>query len=106
MLFGGAFAISLSDICALAAVAFAYHAHVSFAQVGSVFPGASIIAATAPTPGGLGSMEAALVAGFTGVGVESAVAVAVVLSYRLLTYWLPVVPGWLSFRSLEHRNLI
>ena len=57
----------------------------------------SLIAAAAPTPGGLGALEAALVAGFTGVGMESGVAVAAVLSYRLVTYWLPILPGWISF---------
>lgn len=26
--------------------------------------------------------------------------------HRLVTYWLPVVPGWISFRVLERRGLI
>ncbi len=51
-------------------------------------------------------MEAALVAGLTGVGMESGQAVAAVLSYRLLTYWIPILPGWLSFHYLERRNYI
>ena len=38
-------------------------------------------------------MEAALVAGFTGVGMDPAIAVAAVLSYRLVTFWLPILPG-------------
>ena len=84
----------------------AYHGGVSFAEVGAVYLGASLLAAAAPTPGGLGALEAALVAGFTGVGMESGVAVAAVLSYRLLTYWLPILPGWISFHILERRNLI
>ena len=46
-----------------------------------------------PTPGGLGAIEAALVAGLTGVGMDPAIAVAAVLSYRLATYWLPILPG-------------
>ena len=79
---------------------------VSFAQVGAVYLGSSLIAAAAPTPGGLGAMEAALVAGFTGVGVEPGIAVAVVLTYRLATFWLPILPGWLSFQALQRRNLI
>jgi uncharacterized membrane protein YbhN (UPF0104 family) len=37
---------------------------------------------------------------------DSGTAVAAVLSYRLLTYWLPILPGWLSFHSLERHNLI
>ena len=28
---------------------------------------------------------------------EPAIAVAAVLSYRLLTFWLPILPGWLCF---------
>ena len=65
-----------------------------------------MIAAAAPTPGGLGAMEAALVAGFTGIGMDGAIAVAIVLSYRLATYWLPILPGWISFQMLERRNYI
>ena len=51
-------------------------------------------------------MEAALVAGLTGVGMESGVAVAAVLSYRLVTYWLPILPGWISFRHLQQKGLV
>jgi undecaprenyl-diphosphatase len=106
LLFGGSLGVTLAYIGALAASAAAYHGGVSFAEVGAVYLGASLLAAAAPTPGGLGALEAALVAGFTGVGMESGVAVAVVLSYRLLTYWLPILPGWISFHILERRNLI
>jgi len=34
------------------------------------------------------------------------IAVAAVLSYRLATFWLPILPGWLSFNVLERRHLI
>ena len=51
-------------------------------------------------------MEAGLVAGFTGIGMEPSIAVAAVLSYRLLTFWLPVLPGWLCFHLLDRRNYI
>ena len=84
----------------------AFGSNVSFAQCGAVYLGASLVAEAAPTPGGLGAVEAALVAGLTGVGVESGEAVAAVLSYRLATYWLPVLPGWLAFHALERRNYI
>ena len=106
LLFGGSAAVTLAYIGALAASVAAYHGGVSFAEVGAVYLGSALLAAAAPTPGGLGALEAALVAGFTGVGMESGVAVAVVLSYRLVTYWLPILPGWISFHVLERRNLI
>ena len=105
-LFGGSAGVTLAYIASLYAAVAAFHADVSFAQVGAVYLGSSIIAAAAPTPGGLGAMEAALVAGLTGVGVDSGTAVAAVLSYRLLTYWLPILPGWISFHLLERHNLI
>lgn len=47
----------------------------------------------APTPGGLGAVEALLLATFAGFGVPSAVAVATVLVYRLMNYWLPFPIG-------------
>ncbi len=106
LLFGGSAAVTLAYIGALAASVAAYHGGASFAEVGAVYLGAALLAAAAPTPGGLGALEAALVAGFTGVGMEPGVAVAVVLSYRLVTYWLPILPGWISFHVLERRNLI
>lgn len=105
-LFGGSLGITLAYVGALAAAVAAYHGDVSLAQVGAVYLGASVIAAAAPTPGGLGALEAALVAGFTGVGMPSGTAVAAVLSYRLATYWLPVLPGWICFHALERRGLI
>ena len=105
MLFGGSAGVTLAYIGALAAAA-ALHGNVSFAHVGAVYLGTSVIAAAAPTPGGLGALEAALVAGFTGVGVKAGVAVAAVLSYRLATYWLPVLPGWLSLHRLQRANLL
>jgi undecaprenyl-diphosphatase len=105
-LVGGSIGVSMAYICALAAAIAAFDGGVSFAQVGAVYLGSSVVAAAAPTPGGLGAMEAALVAGLTGVGMEPSIAVAAVLSYRLLTYWLPVLPGWLSFHYLERRDFI
>jgi glycosyltransferase 2 family protein len=105
-LFGGSVALTLAYIGALGAAVAAMHGHLSIAQIGAVYLGASIIAAAAPTPGGLGALEAAVVAGLTGVGMESGAAVAAVLSYRLVTYWLPILPGWISFHALERRGLI
>ena len=106
MLFGGSAGVTLAYIAALAAAVAAFGGGLTFAQVGAVYLGASVVAAAAPTPGGLGAMEAALVAGLTGVGMDPGEAVAAVLSYRLATYWLPILPGWISFHILERRNFI
>jgi undecaprenyl-diphosphatase len=58
------------------------------------------------TPGGLGAIEAALVAGLSGVAMHAGPAVSAVLTYRLATHWLPIVPGWLSWRFLQKREYV
>jgi undecaprenyl-diphosphatase len=105
-LFGGSVGVTLAYIAALACAVTAFDGGIGLAEVGAVYLGASLLAAAAPTPGGLGAMEAALVAGFTGVGLDPAISVAAVLSYRLLTFWLPILPGWLCFHHLERRNYV
>jgi glycosyltransferase 2 family protein len=105
-LFGGSALITLAYIGALAASIQAFGGGPNFAVVGAVYLGAAMIAAAAPSPGGLGAIEAALVAGLTGVGMQAGPAVSAVLLYRLATYWLPVAPGWLSWRFLLRREYI
>jgi uncharacterized protein (TIRG00374 family) len=45
------------------------------------------------TPGWLGVLESALAAAYAALGVPAGFAVMAVLSYRLVSYWLPVVAG-------------
>jgi undecaprenyl-diphosphatase len=106
MLFGGSAGVTLAYVGALAATVHAFGGRISVAAVGAVYLAASAVAAAAPTPGGLGPLEAALVAGLTGVGMSSGPAVSAVLTYRLATYWLPVLPGWLSWQLLLKRHYV
>ena len=106
LLFGGSALITLAYIAALAASVQAFGGGPGLVVLGAVYLGAAALAAAAPTPGGLGAIEAALVAGLTGVGMQPGPAVSAVLLYRLATYWLPVLPGWLSWRSLQHRGYV
>jgi glycosyltransferase 2 family protein len=106
MLFGGSAAITLAYIGALAASVQAFGGGPGVILVGAVYLGAAAIAAVAPSPGGLGAIEAALVAGLTSVGMQAGPAVSAVLLYRLATYWLPIAPGWLSWRALLRRDYV
>ena len=101
MLVGGSALITLAYIGALAASVEAFGGGPGFVLIGAVYLGAAALAAVAPTPGGLGPLEAALTAGLAGAGMASGLAVAAVLLFRLATYWLPVAPGWVSFRLLQ-----
>ena len=105
-LFGGSAGVTTCYILALTASLRAFGADVSALKIAVVFLGGSAVASAAPTPGGLGAVEAALVAGLTAVGVASGPAVTGVLAYRLLTFWLPIIPGWLTFRALQRRHVI
>jgi len=100
-LFGGSAGVTLAYALTLACCLQAFDAHVPLASTIAVYLAAAAVASASPTPGGLGAMEAALVAGLTAVGAPTGPAVAGVLAFRLLTYWLPVLPGWLAYRALR-----
>jgi uncharacterized membrane protein YbhN (UPF0104 family) len=106
LLFGGSALVTLAYIGGLVASVAAFGASASIAQIGAVYLVASFIAAASPTPGGLGAIEAATIAGLTGVGIPSGPAVSAVLVYRLATYWLPVLPGWYSWRLLQRMDYL
>ncbi|MCU1379545.1 MAG: hypothetical protein JWN29_2528 [Acidimicrobiales bacterium] len=78
----------------------------SLVSVLAVYIGGSALAAAAPTPGGLGAVEASLIAGLTAVGQPAAGAVTAVLVFRLITYWLPVLPGAVSFWALRRSGTL
>ena len=106
LLAGGSALITLAYIGGLAASVQAFGGGAGIAEIGAVYLGAALIAAASPTPGGLGAIEAALVAGLTGIGIAPGPAVSAVLAYRLATYWLPVLPGWICLRILQKRDYI
>jgi glycosyltransferase 2 family protein len=106
MLFGGSALITLAYIGAFAASVEAFGGGPGIALIGAVYLGAAALAAAAPTPGGLGALEAALVAGLAGVGMAAGPAVSAVLLSRLATYWLPIAPGWLAWRVLQRREYV
>ena len=106
LLVGGSALITLAYIAGLAASVQAFGGGAGIAEIGAVYLGAALIAAASPTPGGLGAIEAALVAGLTGIGIAPGPAVSAVLAYRLATYWLPVLPGWICLRVLQKRDYV
>lgn len=53
----------------------------------------ALLGAAVPTPGGLGGVEAGILGGLIACGVPAAPALAATLLYRVMTYWLPIVPG-------------
>ncbi len=103
---GGALLLTAAYVLCLAASIRAVGGSVPIAAVALVYLTGSALGATAPTPGGLGAVEVALSAGLIAAGLPSATAVSSVLLFRLLTFWLPVPFGWVSFTYLQRRALL
>lgn len=70
---------------------------VGWAQVLAVFAFARLLTAIPLTPGGVGVVELALIAGISRGGGDDAEVVAAVLLFRLLTYVLPTLIGALTY---------
>ncbi|MEV5814600.1 lysylphosphatidylglycerol synthase domain-containing protein [Streptomyces mutabilis] len=81
-------------------------ASISLASVAVVFLAGNALGSAAPTPGGVGAVEATLTVGLIAVGLPKEVAAPAVLLYRLLTLWLPVLPGWLFFNHLTRKEAL
>ena len=87
-------------LCLVASVR-AFTPTASIAAISLVYLAGSVVAQAAPTPGGLGAVEAALAAGLTATGIDGALALSATLLFRLWTFWIPTIPGWLAFNRLQ-----
>lgn len=85
----------------------------SFAAVGASIPwrglllayGAGQLAANLPiTPGGLGVVEGSLTIAIVAFDGTDPLAFAAVLLYRIITFWGPLVVGWISWTDLTVRQ--
>lgn len=104
-LIGGSTFITLFYALALFCSLKAFGSAVPFGVALLVYLVGNTLAAPAPTPGGLGAIEAALVVGLSAAQVEIDQAVAGVLIFRLLTFWLPILPGALALKILSNGYL-
>jgi undecaprenyl-diphosphatase len=105
-LFSGVAGITVTNVLLLMAALNAFGIQPSLLQVGAVYLSGEALASASPTPGNLGAIEAALVANLTNLGVQMEPAVAGVLVYRLLSFWLPIVPGLLALRYLRRQQIL
>lgn len=104
---GGTLLLTLAFVLCLDASIRTFHGEVNFAAVAVIFLAGNALGSAAPTPGGLGAVEGALIAGLTTIGhLDSATATSAVLLFRVLTFWLPVLPGWLAFTQLTRRQAL
>ena len=71
MLIGGSTVVTLAYLTTLYFSVEAFGGGLPFATVGAVYLVGSAVATAAPTPGGLGAMEAALIGGLVAAGLDN-----------------------------------
>jgi uncharacterized protein (TIRG00374 family) len=98
--------LTLCYVSALVVCMIAFGAHLDFTQVLIIFTLGSVVGIATPTPGGLIGIEAGLIAGFVAFGISSPKALAIVLTYRFISYWLPILPGFVALIYAKKRGLI
>ena len=103
---GGTLLLTASFVVCLDASIRAFGGSLTWTTVAVVFLTGNAVGSAVPTPGGLGAVEASLIAGLTLAGLPSATATSAVLLYRVLTFWLPVLPGWAAFTWLQRKEAI
>ncbi|MEC3914257.1 lysylphosphatidylglycerol synthase domain-containing protein [Nocardia sp. CDC160] len=106
MIVGGCATTTLGMALALWASIEAFGGSTTFVTVTIVTMIGGTLASAAPTPGGVGAVEAALIGGLAAFGVSAEIAVPAVLLYRVLTCWLPVFCGWPIMRWLTAKDMI
>jgi glycosyltransferase 2 family protein len=81
-------------------------AHPAILPAAIVYLTGNTVGSFAPTPGGLGAVEAILAAGLTAIGVPAHEAIPAVLVFRVATFWLPIPAGWIAFLALQRSGTL
>lgn len=99
----GATSVTLFFVLTLYSCAQAVGLDVTYPQAFIGYTAGIVIGAAVLTPGGLGGVEAGLYGAFVAYGNQSSLVFAAIITYRLLSYWLPILPGFVCFWWLRHK---
>jgi len=91
---------------ALLASLWSVGAHPSVLGAAIVYLAGNTAGSASPTPGGLVTVEAALVTVLLGIGVPYHEALPAVLIFRIATFWLPIPSGWVSYLGLQRQDIL
>ena len=93
----------LTDFLVLLCCFGAVHAPIPWSGVLLAFGVSQIVASLPLIPGGLGIVEGSLAVILVAYGAKKVPSLAVVLIYRLLTFWAVIIVGWISIAVIEWR---
>lgn len=102
--FGWSFYNWIADIACLGFACWAVGAHPSISALAIAYAAAKAVGAIPGMPGGLVFVEGTLIAALAAGGISSADAVASVLVYRIVSFILVAIAGWIIFAVLFRRQ--
>jgi uncharacterized membrane protein YbhN (UPF0104 family)/tRNA A-37 threonylcarbamoyl transferase component Bud32 len=105
-LFGGNVISEMLYAISLGATCLAFGVHLGLPALIFVNTAASVLSSVVPSPGGIGAAEASLSAGLIAMGVGESTALAVAITQRLCTFYLPPIWGYVSLRWLSHKGYL
>ncbi len=106
LLWLGSAAIPMLHIVVLLAVLRGIGEPAPLLPIAAAYLSAGAIAALLPSPGGFGGLDLALVGALTAAHQSPATAVGAVVGYRLITVWLPLLPGLATLLVLMRRGTV
>jgi len=106
MITGGELLTMSGQVGCLALLLLAVGASVNVAVLVILTQFAFTATTAVPVPGGLGIPDAILIAGLVSSGTNRQGAIIAAFGYRLLTYWLPSLPGAALLYDLYRRRLV
>lgn len=102
---GGNVLMTLGYVFAFSTSLLAFGQHLTVVEVALIYLAGNAIGATVPTPGGVGTVEATLIALLSSIGgVNPGIAASATVLFRVLTYWLRIPIGWASMRYLQRKG--
>jgi uncharacterized membrane protein YbhN (UPF0104 family) len=102
----GSFITPLLHAGMLVAVVQALSIPLPVTTVVAIYLVASTLSGLIPSPGGLGALDVTLTGGLIAGGASAGLALGAVMAYRLITVWLPLIPGALVLGFLVRRRII
>ena len=107
---GITFIAHIVDLTSLYVLFLAFHYPIQFWALVAGYAMGILFWIVSPTPQGIGVVEGVMTLVFTSLGVPAAVAATVTLAFRGLTFWLPMLIGFIILRwvrtfGVEERSL-
>ena len=103
---GASFMITIFYISCLYTAIHALGAHITLGGAIIIYATAVIAKTALPTPGGLGPVEVAMSASLVAAGIPAGQAFAIVILYRLATFWIPIPFSIVAYKQITSKRVV